>query len=115
MWEYIPDLEPNKPYVVTIKRFRPPRSTGEGSQNHHINGHVQDIAKHTGASFDAVKMYCKFLAIDYGYPFEIVLHDKETLIPYSETRINTKDASFLIDAIHRLAAEEQIPLKEIDW
>ena len=55
-------------YVKLDKPHRP-RTTGEGSQSHHFNGHVQQIAEHTGNSFDDEKMHLKREAISMGYPF----------------------------------------------
>ena len=89
---------------------RIPRSTGDRSQNHHINGHIQHIAQDTGNDFGAVKMYLKHQALTGGYPFT-TLPSGEPL-PKSESEISVQEATILIDVIHRFAAEWGIILNE---
>jgi hypothetical protein len=86
-----------------------PRTTGKYSQGAHINGHVQQIAQSTGNDFDAVKLYCKRESISRGYPCDTI---RGVMIPWSETRIDTVQAGFLVDTIHQLAAELNIRLVE---
>lgn len=85
------------------------RTTGEDSQNHHINGHIQQIAIDTGNNFDDMKTACKYEAISRGYPFRTI---RGRVIPYSETEIDTIQAGYLIDTIHQIAAEMGIKLRE---
>jgi hypothetical protein len=85
------------------------RTTGEKSQNHRINGFIQQIAESTGQDFDSIKIYCKGEAMARGYPFDTI---KGKVIPWSETRIDTIQAGYLIDSIEQLAAEMGIVLKE---
>ena len=86
------------------------RSTGEHSQNHHINGHVSQIAAYTGEDFDVVKDYAKRVAIKRGYPTrETVFGD---VIPKSETEIDTVEAGYLIDSLHEIADFLAITLNE---
>ncbi len=96
-------------YRIRIDRPRKARTTGERSQNTHINGHLQQIAIETGNDFDTVKLYCKEQAVSEGYPFD---EFGGKMIPYSETRIDTVQAGVLIETIHRLAAELGIVLVE---
>jgi hypothetical protein len=95
---------------VELYKWYNARSTGPGSQSHHINGHVAQISMETGQDFDSVKTYCKMEAIPAGYPFDTV---RDTVVPWSEARIDTRAASILIDTIHRVAAEMGISLKEV--
>ena len=99
------------PAVIQLKKWYKGRSTGWKSQSHHINGHCQQIAEETGNDFDTVKSYCKNEAISAGYPIDIL---NDIVIPWSEARIDTLQASILIDTIHRIAAEYGINLKESD-
>ena len=94
------------------------RSTGEKSQNHHINGHCQQITNETGQSFFDVKKYVKQIAIDIGYP---ILYDKDgnAILDLwgneqgiSETEADTKEAGYLIEAVHENADELGIKLRE---
>ena len=77
------------------------RSTGEKSQNHHINGHVQQISNETGEEFDVIKMYAKRSAIKRGYPIRDDLFGD--VQPLSETEIDSEQAGFLIDELHMIA------------
>jgi len=96
---------------VRIQLLKPsmPRTTGEASQNHHINGHVQQIAMETGNDFDTVKLAAKYQAISMGYPFRTVF---DQVVPYSETELDTEQAGILIEALHFIAAESNIRLRE---
>lgn len=78
------------------------RSTGAGSQNHHINGHCQQIANETGEDFDVIKMEAKRKAIKYGYRTRIDMFGNT--VPVSETDIDTTEAGYLIEALHEIAA-----------
>ena len=97
-------------YKLTITQPYKPRTTGWKSQNHHINGHCQQIAMETGNSFSAVKERMKELAIDRGYPIETL--PDGSIKPKSETEISTEEAGYLIDTIHQFAAEWGIILQE---
>jgi hypothetical protein len=94
---------------VTLSRPGRPRTTGEGSQNHRINGHCQLIAMELGYEFDEIKMAMKLRAISRGYPFATVLGQ---IIPKSEADLTTEEAAFLIDTIDQFAAEFGIRLPE---
>jgi len=101
---------PTEYYQVKISRPKRPRTTGDKSQNHHINGHCQQIANETGNSFTAVKERMKVLAIDRNYPIETMLDG--SVMPKSEADIDTVEAGYLIDTIHQFAAEWNIRLIE---
>jgi hypothetical protein len=97
---------------VKISRPKRPRTIGYKSQNHHVNGHIQQICIETGNTFSAVKERMKELAIDMGYPVE-TLPDR-SVKPISESEIDTVQAGYLIDTIHRFADEWGIRLIEED-
>jgi len=95
-----------------------PRSTGKGSQSHHLNGHVQQIATLTGQPFDDIKKYIKEHAIDRGFP---ILEDENgTMIldmwgnkqGISEADCTIEECKYLIEESHQLAAELDIKLEE---
>jgi hypothetical protein len=94
---------------VEIGKPGKPRTTGDGSQSHHINGHVQQIAAETGNSFDDVKVAAKYEAMARGYPFRTIAGQP---IPLSESEIDTIAAGHLIETLHQIAAELGIILKE---
>lgn len=104
--------------TVTLQTPQQPRTVGERSQNHAINGYIQQICKETGNDFDDVKMYVKRKAIRRGYPMKrdengnvvYSLVDGQP-IPESEARISTVEAGYLIDEIIHLAAELGIILQ----
>ena len=103
-------MDERKVYEVTVKLLSKPRTTGWRSQNHHINGHCQQIAMETGNSFSAVKERMKELAIDRGYPIETL--PDGTVKPRSEADVDTIQAAALIDTIDQFAAEWGIALIE---
>ena len=49
----------NKQIHVLIEPEKRRRSTGYKSQNHHLNGHIQQIAMSTGQPFEDIKKYVK--------------------------------------------------------
>ena len=107
--------------TVTLQTPQRPRTTGERSQNHFINGAIQQICEETGNDFDDVKMYVKQKAFRRGYPMKrdengniiYSLIDGQP-IPESEAKISTVEAGYLIDEIIQLAAELGITLKGQD-
>jgi len=96
---------------VALSRPGKPRTTGENSQNHAINGAIQTIANWSGHSFDDIKVHMKREAISRGYPFR-ELKDKTGRVigvsPYSEAELTTVQAGYLIDTIIQIAAEMDI-------
>lgn len=104
---------------VTLELPKRPRSTGQHSQNHRINGFIQQICAETGNDFDDVKMYCKRKALRRGYPVKTdakgnPLYSIQTgeVIPESESKIDVQAAGLLIEEIEQLAAELGIMLEE---
>ena len=96
--------------LLTIQPPKKPRTTGEGSQNHHLNGHIMQICNETGNSYNAVKDEVKRIAVEMmGYPYEIV-HGH--IHPQGESESSTEECAKLIEAAHVLAAEQGIILKE---
>ena len=77
------------------------RTTGEKSQNHHINGHCQQISNETGEEFDRVKIVAKGRAIKRGYPIRTDIFGNT--VPLSETEIDTEQAGYLIESLHEIA------------
>ena len=96
---------------VTLARPYAPRSTGEHSQNHHLNGHIMQICQETGNDYDTVKFAIKEIAMEqFGYPFQTI---GERAVPKRESKCNTEECSYLIEAAHYLAAELSIVLREV--
>ncbi len=95
---------------LIIKKPFKARTVGDKSQNHRLNGFIQQIAMHTGMDFDVLKYYFKKKAIKRGYPFET---DPEgEAIPLSESKIDTTQAGYLNDEIEQFAGENDITLRE---
>ena len=90
---------------VTLTAPRRPRSTGEGSQNHHLNGHIMQICAETGNDYETVKAKVK----SFGYPYTEFL---SVIVPQSESRASVEECAYLIEAAHLLAADLGIILKE---
>jgi hypothetical protein len=97
-------------YHVRISIPRRGRTTGEGSQNHHINGHVAQIAEETGNDFQDVKDGAKLRAIKRGYPYDTLPNG--WIVPKSESDLDTVQAGYLTEELHQIAAELGINLRE---
>ena len=96
--------------LVTIASPKRPRTTGDGSQNHHLNGHIMQICAETGNDYDVVKNAVKMIAVEQmGYPYTD-FHGVITPKPESES--STDECAKLIEAAHILAADLGIILKE---
>lgn len=104
--------------TITIDTPHKPRTTGDKSQNRHLNGHVQQIAQETGNPFEVVKMEIKHRAISMGYP---ILYKPDgtprtdlwgRVMGISEADSSTSECALLIETAHRLAAELGIFLQE---
>lgn len=96
--------------LLTIQPPKHRRTTGEHSQNHHLNGHIMQICNETGNSYDAIKYCVKMLAVEeMGYPYELV---DGHICPQSEADSSTEECSKLIEAAHVWAAHHGIILQE---
>lgn len=96
--------------LVTLQPPKKPRTTGEGSQNHHLNGHIMQICNETYNSYAAVKDEVKRIAVEtMGYPYEIV---NGHIHPKGESDSSTDECALLIEAAHVLAADLGIILQE---
>lgn len=102
---------------ITIENIKRRRSTGEKSQNHHLNGHIQTICEETGNEFEDVKKHVKQMAINMGYPMkmkggDVVLDMWGSPIGVSEAESTVEQCAMLIECVHMLAAELGIILSE---
>jgi len=122
MWEEASQKASKKGVMVevTIRPQRKTRTTGERSQNHALNGAIQQICEETGNTFDVVKEYIKQQAISMGYPIkrnekgEYVINPFGYPVGISEADSSTIECGYLIEATHILAGELGIILKESD-
>ena len=104
---------------VGLEPWKNRRSTGDQSQNHHLNGHCMQIANETGNDFADVKMFVKRSAMKFGLPARrrpdgsIVysLADGEP-VPISESEMNTEQCAWCIECAHMVAGELGIILRE---
>lgn len=78
-------------------------------QNRLINGWIQIISMETGQDFYSLKTYFKHEAISRGYPFDTI---GGLILPWSETRLNTEQATRLAETIAQEASELGIILPE---
>ena len=96
--------------LITMQPPKKPRSTGPGSQSHHLNGHIQQIANQTGLSFELVKYCIKMLAVEeMDYPHAVV---DGHVWPQSEADCSSGECALLIEAAHVWAARHGIKLEE---
>ena len=101
----------NNDYVlVTMQPPKRPRTTGEGSQNHHLNGHIMQICNETGNNYDVIKYCVKMIAVEQmGYPYKTIARH---IVPQPESESSTDECALLIEAAHILAADLGIILQE---
>lgn len=100
----------NRFVLLTMQPPKRPRTTGEGSQNHHLNGHILQICNETCNSYDAVKNEIKRIAVEtMGYPYEEI---NGHIYPIGESQSSTDECAKLIEAAHVLAADLCIVLQE---
>ena len=96
--------------LVTMQPPKRPRTTGEGSQNHHLNGHILQICNETGNDYDSVKDAIKMIAVEnMGYPYKTI---GKKIVPLRERESSTDECANLIEAAHLLAADLGIILQE---
>ena len=96
--------------LVTIQPPKHRRTTGEHSQNHHLNGHIMQICNETKNSYNAVKDEIKRIATEeMGYPYEEI---NGHIHPIGESESSTDECAKLIEADHVLAADLGIILQE---
>ena len=96
--------------LVTIQPPKRPRTTGDGSQNHMLNGNIMQICNETGNDYDTVKLAVKMIAVEQlGYPYKTIAGN---VIPLRERESSTIECSKLIEASFMLAADLGIILKE---
>ena len=96
--------------LVTVQPPKRPRTTGEGSQNHHLNGHILQICNETGNDYDTVKDAVKQLAVEVmGYPYKTIAG---RIVPQRERECSTDECAKLIEAAHVIAADLGIILQE---
>lgn len=96
--------------LVTMQPPKRPRTTGEGSQNHHLNGHILQICNETGNDYDSVKDAIKMIAVEnMGYPYKTI---GKKIVPLRERESSTNECAKLIEAAHLLAADLGIILQE---
>lgn len=105
--------------TVTIEKPFRPRTTGYKSQNHALNGFIQQICMETGQDFASTKSYIKQRAIEMGYPrlaqrtvrgIEDVTDWWGNPVGISEADASIQDCSLLIECAVQLAAELGITL-----
>ena len=95
---------------VTVKPPYKPRTTGDGSQNHHLNGHIIQICNVTGYDYETIKYCIKMIAVEQmDYPFETIAGH---VIPKRESDSDTQECGLLIEASHMLASQLGIILRE---
>lgn len=90
--------------TVDIARVYKSRTTGEGSQNNKFYALVTEICKETGNDLEDIKDCLKERALKRGYPYSV---NKLTgsIKPFSTTKINTVEMSYLIEEAIQLCAE----------
>ena len=96
--------------LVTMQPPKRPRTTGEDSQNHLLNGIIVQICEETGNDYDSVKDAVKMIAVEqFAYPYKTI---GGKIIPQRERDCSVEECSKLIEAAQMLAADLGIILQE---
>lgn len=99
-------------YDVEIAPTKRRRSTGDGSQNHHLFGHRDQLAILQGVRPSLMGEYIKIrAAAELNYP-TIKLGDE--ILPQSEAEASVDEESLLIDMAHIIGSELHVSLYEDD-
>ena len=89
--------------LVTLQPPKRPRTTGEYSQNHLLNGIIVQICEETGNDYDSVKDAVKMIAVEQlAYPYKTI---GGKIIPQRERDCSVEECSKLIEAAQMLAAD----------
>ena len=89
--------------LVTLQPPKRPRTTGENSQNHLLNGILVQICEETGNDYDSVKDAVKMIAVEQlAYPYKTI---GGKIIPQRERDCSIEECSKLIEAAQMLAAD----------
>ena len=95
--------------TITLALPKRPRTTGERSQNNHAWGHITQLAEETGHEVSEIEYIAKMRAVRRGYPIDVIAGEA---VPRSQARITTEECAALIDELHQIAAELEVPLIE---
>jgi len=98
----MPTMREGRPYSVSIRELRDPRSTGWRSQNHHIHGHATQIGAFCGDDKAEIIRIAKEKALTRGYP--TTTNYLGEVIPESEAELDSKGAWILVEVLHEIAA-----------
>lgn len=89
--------------LLTMQPPKRPRTTGENSQNHMLNGIITQICNETGNDYETVKDAVKMIAVEQlAYPYKTIAG---RLIPQRERDCSVEECSKLIEAAQMLAAD----------
>ena len=89
--------------LVTLQPPKRPRTTGENSQNHLLNGIIVQICEETGNDYDSVKDAVNMIAVEQlAYPYKTI---GGKIIPQRERDCSIEECSKLIEAAQMLAAD----------
>lgn len=89
--------------LVTLQPPKKPRTTGENSQNHLLNGIIVQICEETGNDYDSVKDAVKMIAVEQlAYPYKTI---GGKIIPQRERDCSVEECTKLIEAAQMLAAD----------
>lgn len=88
------------------------RTTGEGSQNNKFYALVTEICKETGNDLEDVKDALKERAVKRGFPYRVNPLTNQ-IKPFSTTKVNTVQMSYLIEEAIQLCAELGINSEDV--
>lgn len=96
------DGEFDRPQLVTVEDYKPPRSL---SQNARLHCMIRPLAEKTGFSESELK---EFFKSEYGPKKRVQVGDIDKLIPLSTTEYNKQQMQELIAQVDRVCAENGV-------
>ena len=89
----------NKPYLISAKVFKPPRTN---PQNAKLHAMFRDLSAHTGFSEQEVKDWLK---LEYGPKKVVQIGDTVKSIPKGTSEYTREEFSDFIDRVFQVGAE----------
>lgn len=89
----------DKPYLLTLEEFKPPRTTEQNAKMHIL---WRQVAQHVGRSEDEIKAIFKQ---EFGPRDEVAIKNGKWDIPKSTTQYSRKECAAMMDATFMKGSE----------
>ena len=97
-----------KPYLIDIKEFKPPRSNAQNALLHVL---FREIGLHVGRPEDEIKDIFKY---QYGVMKKLELFGDVTYVPKGTSDYNKQELSDMVEQVYRKGAEWGVEFTDQD-